>query len=92
MKTQVRCNTCKFGDWAYKLKPGERLPCGDPCIGFHKWQAKAAPKHPTVELECVCGNKESTFSPHPLTGFVYNSNWSVRCGVCSAKMTEVKNG
>jgi len=89
MGSTQRCNTCKFGDWGYKGK----VPCGD-CIAFSKWQtfAGAPPvKHPTVELECECGNRESTFSPHPLTGFVYNSNWSVRCGVCSAKMTEVKN-
>lgn len=89
MKTKVRCNTCQFGDWGFKGK----VPCAK-CIGFSKWKAAFVlpPKHPTVELECVCGNQETTFSPHPLTGFVYNSNWSVRCGVCSAKMTEVKHG
>ena len=88
MKTQVRCNTCLFGDWGYKGV----VPCKG-CIGFHKWQS-AQPKpvtHPTVELECVCGNRTKTFSPHPLTGFVYNSNWHIRCSVCSDKMTEVKS-
>ena len=88
MKTKVRCNTCRFGAWGCRGP----LPCNE-CIGFHKWQPKVdrpKPTPPMVALECVCGNKESTFKVHPLTGFVYNSNWSIRCGVCSRSMTEVK--
>jgi hypothetical protein len=88
----VRCNTCKFGDWGFRGP----VPCKD-CIGFHKWLPKLPhatepePDSLRVELECDCGNRETTFRVHPLTGFVYNSDWTIRCTVCSRSMREVKN-
>jgi hypothetical protein len=91
MKTTVRCNTCKFGEWGFRGP----IPCTG-CIGFHKWQPKlkhlSAPKPcpPMIRLECgVCDHKETTFKHHPMTGFVYNSDWVIRCCVCSSTMKEV---
>ena len=34
MGSNVRCNTCYFGQWEVK---GE-IPCNN-CIGYHKWGA-----------------------------------------------------
>jgi hypothetical protein len=91
MGSSVRCNNCKFGDWGYRLKFGERLPCKT-CIGFHNWEPE-----PTIigeiTIECpACGYMAKAIRKCPLTGYEYNSGWTTRCLYCGSSMKEKTNG
>jgi hypothetical protein len=87
MKTQVRCNTCKFGDWGVKGP----IPC-EGCIGFHKWLPKPITiKLPTIDIvvKCPdCGIQKPAPAKCPYTGYEYNTNWHTRCD-CGGKMEAI---
>ena len=88
MKTKVRCNTCKFGDWSVKGP----IPCKE-CIGFHKWQSKPAThplpivplkhlKEPSEDIlaQCdSCGKAQMVVRKCPYLGYEYGRGWVIKC-------------